>query len=289
MGRIAKGQWLPRLPGGAMLGARPANLYDRHVALYKTFADAWRVTDATSMFEYAPGTSTATFTDVDWPHPPIIDDKEPHGPYRCTLKPGFQKPVTPIRENIPIEKAKQICKGVTEKDLHDNCVFDVVTTGDESFAKGYLIAQELRLCGSAVQIVGHKPRTRPREPLVVTATVLPLTAGRPIPTGSVTFIIDGVPIKRATKLDKRGRARLKIADLKPGEHKIRATYSGGGECCYHSSSSPNLLHTVTRSKPGGDPQPGPMPTHPMPMPMQMKASGRKKATKKTAKAKSRQP
>ena len=70
---------------------------------------------------------------------------------------------------------------MTEKDLHENCVFDVATTGDESFAKGYLIAQELRLSGTAVQIVGDKPRTRPGESLVVTATVSPLTpwAGRP--------------------------------------------------------------------------------------------------------------
>jgi FtsP/CotA-like multicopper oxidase with cupredoxin domain len=252
MGRIPKGTWLPALPSGATLGPLPASLHDRYIALYKTFADAWRVTDATSMFSYLPGRSTDTFTDRDWP---------PQKPPCTKLKPGFQPPANPILKNIPIARAKQICKGVKFDDLHAACVFDVASTGDKSFAKGYLIAQELRLCGTAVQIVGDKPRTQPGELLVVTATVLPLTPGRPIPTGSVTFIIDGVPIK--TKLDKRGRGRFKVADLNPGEHKIRATYSGGGKCQYHPSSSPNLLHTVTRengggytvTKPGGDMMP----------------------------------
>lgn len=237
MGRIPKGTWLPALPSGATLGPKPVKPDDRYVALYRTFADAWRVTDATSMFMYTPGKSTATYTDRDWPA-----EKPP-----CKLKPGFQKPVTPIRKNIPLARAKQICKGVTIKDLHANCVFDVQTTGDESFAKGYLIAQELRLCSSAVQIVGDKPQTRPGEPLLVTATVLPRTPGKASPTGCVTFIIDGVPIKPDTKLDKHGRACLKVARLKTGVHKIRAAYTpSGGKNSYHSSSSPNLLHVVAK-------------------------------------------
>jgi hypothetical protein len=39
-----------------------------------------------------------------------------------------------------------------------------------------------------------------------------------------------------------------VPRLKPGEHRIRATYSGGRKCLYNPSSSPNLLHTVTRRK-----------------------------------------
>jgi FtsP/CotA-like multicopper oxidase with cupredoxin domain len=241
MGRIPKGTWLPALPSGATLGPMPdpmpGSLHDRYVALYQTFADAWRVTDATSMFMYTPGTSTATFTDRDWP---------PEKPPCTTVKPGFPLPVTPIKENIPIARAKRICKDVKLDDLHAFCVFDVATTGDESFAKNYLIAQELRLRATAVQIVSNKPRTRPGEKLVVTATVLPRTQSKKVPTGSITFIIDSKPVKPPIKLDKHGRAGFTVANLKLGEHKIRATYSGGGECQYHPSSSPNLLHTVTR-------------------------------------------
>jgi|GEM_PF-1014837 len=238
MGHIPKGSWLPKLPSGRTLGPKPASPNDRYVALYQTFANAWRLTHATSLFVYVPGTSTATFTDHNWP---------PQKPPCTTVPPGFPKPVNPIRKNIPIAKAKKICSGVKLDDLHAACVFDVATTGDESFAKGYLIAQELRLCRTAVQIIGNKPQTRPGEPLVVTAIVSPLIHGRPIPAGCVTFIIDGVPIKPDTKLDKHGRARLTVAQLKIGEHKIRAAYtpSRGNSNC-HSSSSPSLLHIVTK-------------------------------------------
>jgi FtsP/CotA-like multicopper oxidase with cupredoxin domain len=247
MGRIHRGTWLPNLPSGATVGPMPVDLHERFVTLYRTYADAWRVTDQTSMFVYLPWSSTAKFTDRDWPH-----EKPP-----CTLKPQFEKPATAILKNIAIEKAKRICKDVTDEDLHDNCVFDVATTGDETFVKGYLVAQELRHTGSVVQIVGDKPRTRPGESLVVTATVLPLTPGRPIPTGSITFLIDDVAAEKPIDLDKEGRASLKTQDLGAGVHRIRALYTPSGEkSAYQGSSSPNLLHEVeTKAATGGGKSP----------------------------------
>lgn len=235
MGRIPNGTWLPALPSGATVGPMPASLHERYVALYRTFAGAWRVTDQTSMFVYTPWTSTVTFTDRDWP-----PEKPP-----CTLKPEFQRPVTPILKNIGLDKAEGICKGVTDKNLHDNCVFDVKTTGDESFAKSYLIAQDLRHRGTAVQIIGDKPHTRSGQPLAVTATVLPRTPRRLIPTGSVTFLIDDVAAEKPIDLDKQGQAFFKTTSLRPGGHRIRAVYTPSRENdAYHSSSSPTLLHQV---------------------------------------------
>ena len=67
MGFIPKESWLPRLRNGVDVGPMPASLHDRYVTLYKTFADSWRVTNKTSLFVYARGTSTKTFTDPDWP------------------------------------------------------------------------------------------------------------------------------------------------------------------------------------------------------------------------------
>ena len=257
MGRIPKGNWLPALQNGATLGPKPASSQERYVQLYRTFADSWRVTDQTTMFLYTPGKSTATFTDRKWPaqQPP------------CTPGNEFPTPVNPIRENIPIAKAERICKGVTDKDLHANCVFDVATTGDETLAKGYLIAQDLRHRNTAVQIIGDKPQTRLGQKLVVTATVLPRTRSRKVPTGSVSFIIDGVPIKPATKLDQHGRACFKVVRLKTGTHKIRADYTpGGGDNAYYPSSSPNLLHPVTKGHvPTGGTTTGGHPPGGMPM------------------------
>jgi hypothetical protein len=232
MGSIPAQTWLPTLPNGATVGPKPELLHDRYITLYKIFADAWRVTNQSSLFTYAQGTSTETFTDRDWPaeQPPSI------------LKPEFQIPGFPTPVNIPVAEAEEICKGVTIDYLHANCVFDVATTGDKGFADAYLLQQDLRLHASAVQIIGDKEETRSGEQLVVTAIVLPLTSGRPTPTGNVTFLVDGTVAGPSVKLDLKGRAQFTTDGLTVGEHKIRATYSSDGE--YHSSTSPNLIHTV---------------------------------------------
>jgi hypothetical protein len=218
----------------------PESLHNRYTTLYKTFADAWRLTDETSLFVYARETSTETFTDKDWPAetPP------------STLKPQFKIPGAPTPVNIPVAEAEQICQGVTMGDLNANCVFDVGTTGDKGFAKAYLLQQDLRLHGSAVQINGDKEETRSGEPLVITAVVLPLTSGRPTPTGSVTFLVDGVAAGPPIKLNAKGHAQLTLDSLEPGSHKIRASYTSdpGGDG-YQSSTSPTLTHMV-RDVPG---------------------------------------
>ena len=73
------------------------------------------------------------------------------------------------------------------------------------------------------------------EKLLVTAIVLPRTQRKPAPTGRVTFVQDGVPVS-LSPIDEHGRARFVVANLKPGDHKIRADYSGDAE--YDPSSSP---------------------------------------------------
>ena len=76
----------------------------------------------------------------------------------------------------------------------------------------------------------------------------PLTPDRPVPTGTVTFYVDGMAMNRPAELDSRGLAQIILTQLKPGEHKVRATYSGGGTYDYHSSSSSNLLHSVASNR-----------------------------------------
>jgi hypothetical protein len=247
MGVVPKDSWLPRLRTGESLGPMPASLQDRYVALYKKFADSWRVTDQTSLFVYEPGTSTKTFTDADWP-----GEKQP-----CKVKPQLQIPGAPTLKGMPIADAQRICKAVKIKDLHANCVFDVATTGDKTFAEGYLLAQELRLYGTSVRVTagevsGRQDRMPVETPeerldkaektLAITATVSALAPGRPTPTGSVTFFVDGVALKRPVELDERGRARIIVPRLRPGAHSIRATYSGGGKYDNHSSSSEDLTY-----------------------------------------------
>jgi len=67
MGAVPQGSWLPVLPDGTPVGPMPASIHQRYTDLYQKFGDAWRVTDAISLFDYAPGTSTGTFTVRTWP------------------------------------------------------------------------------------------------------------------------------------------------------------------------------------------------------------------------------
>jgi FtsP/CotA-like multicopper oxidase with cupredoxin domain len=242
MGRIPPQTWLPLLPNGASVGPKPAALHDRYIALYRTFADAWRVTDKTSLFVYASGKSTKTFTDRDWPA-----EKPP-----CKqVKPEFQIPgANPHLAGIKPSLAERICNPVTADDLHKGCVFDVATTGDKNLVKLYLLAQELRLNGTAVQIVSDKPRTRPGEPVTITATVSALASGRPIPTGTITFLVDDVAVAKPIELDKWGRASLKTAKLSTGVRRIRAVYTARGENDFYlNSSSASLQQRVEQRAP----------------------------------------
>lgn len=132
-------QWLPALPDGSSMGTMPAALHDRFVALYQKFTDAWRVTAADSLFDYASGTTTDTFTLKTWPpeHPP------------CSL-PG-KVPVAPLTEAV----AKQICLPVIAENAR--CVFDVTVTGNAGFATTYLIRQGLQPAPESTTTPPPKP------------------------------------------------------------------------------------------------------------------------------------
>ena len=60
------GMGVPALPDGSQLPAAP-DRPTRDTILYGPFADAWRVSDSTTLFDYDPGKSTATYTDRAFP------------------------------------------------------------------------------------------------------------------------------------------------------------------------------------------------------------------------------
>jgi hypothetical protein len=127
LGVIPAGGWLPALPTGASMGAMPATLHQRYLDLYSTFADAWRVTSTSSLFDYASGTSTATFTFKTWP---------PETP-PCTA------PQSPPAKPLDTATAVKLCAPVTGRNRNADCVFDVTITGERGFVDIYLRSQEL--------------------------------------------------------------------------------------------------------------------------------------------------
>lgn len=124
-GAIVADSWLPALADGTSLGAKPPNLTDRYKALYKTFADSWRVDASTSLFDYSPGTSTDTYTNTSWP----TEDG------RCSL------PNTVPMKGAKADVAEDICKDLIIPHFRKACVQDVMATGDPVFAKGYQLTQ----------------------------------------------------------------------------------------------------------------------------------------------------
>ena len=85
--------------------------------VYGSYADSWRIDPSESLFDYAPGESTETFTDLSYPTSVV------------TLAD------LPVQD---VEDARQVClaAGVTDPLLLEACILDVAITGDESFAEG---------------------------------------------------------------------------------------------------------------------------------------------------------
>lgn len=121
-GDVPKGSWLPALPNGASVGPMPPTLPQRYQELYTTFGNAWRVTKQSTLFDYAPGTSTATFTNTKWP----VENAK-----TCTIP--NQKAIAPVSATV----AEATCKAVLDPKLHSSCLFDVQATGDTRFAETY--------------------------------------------------------------------------------------------------------------------------------------------------------
>lgn len=129
IGSLADG-WLPLLPDGSSLGAMPADTHQRHVDLYEKFGDKWRVTDASSLFDYDAGTTTSTFTIAEWP---------PEAPTTCRV-PGQEPRQRPI---VTGEEARQLCAEVRDEQRRSHCEQDVVATGERAFAEQYLLTQKV--------------------------------------------------------------------------------------------------------------------------------------------------
>lgn len=131
MGAIPAANWLPLAPDGSSFGPAPATLANRFVLLNRKFADAWRVTKTTSLFDYTPGTSTADFTDRDWP---------PEIGKACKAPNATRRPGEPLRPDV----AQRLCRAIKDKAAYEDCVFDLTATGEVSMVKAYLETLKLR-------------------------------------------------------------------------------------------------------------------------------------------------
>jgi hypothetical protein len=109
------GMGVPALPDGSALPATDTpDAY--HDALYGPFADAWRVTAETSLFDYAPGTSTATYVVPGFPGSGVnLDD------------------LTPEQRSM----GEAACASVELEVLREMCIFDAGITNNFGFGELY--------------------------------------------------------------------------------------------------------------------------------------------------------
>jgi len=136
MGVVPPGNWLPALPDGTLMGPRPRDLHQRYLDLYDKFENAWRVNNTTTLFDYAPGTSTSTFAVDSWPA---------ENPTVCTAPPrppGGPVEKAPLKA-LSLEAAQQHCGAIVGKNAKANCIQDVMVTGEPGFAQTYLRAEEI--------------------------------------------------------------------------------------------------------------------------------------------------
>ena len=224
--------WLPALPDGASVGPKPADLHARYVALYQKFANAWRVTDKTSLFDYAPGTSTETFTTRSWP--------PEHGP--CVIP-----KIKPVKLDPPAtdEAATNACRDVTDEAARKACVFDVKVTGHLDFAKAYVAGQKVRAGLTKTVLTQDHPQTIELSPVTFTAVVAPLAGAKGAPTGAVQFWGDGKP-REKIQLDAKGQAMWTSNRIVAGVHSIMATYEPAADNGFVGSSSVSITHTVKK-------------------------------------------
>jgi hypothetical protein len=118
---VPGGLGVPALPDGTRLPIA-ADKHQRHAVVYGRYADAWRVTDTTTLFDYDTGKTTATYTQK-----------------------GFPADTADITYSDLTAAQRAVggtaCAAITDQQLNDACVFDVGVSGQTGFAESYVAMQ----------------------------------------------------------------------------------------------------------------------------------------------------
>jgi hypothetical protein len=201
------------LPAGTVID--PPYTYDD---LYPSYADSWRVAADASLFTYADGTSTETFTDRDYPQRALtLDDLDA----------------------ATRERAERACRwaGVTDAWLFTECVFDVAVTGRPELAVA--TAATARTAPPAAAPIAANPVAegpvtpgeagltfpgRAGDPVVVDVVAPTLASGcSPVrlvdPAGEViarSCLFGGASVIGRTELDSDGDYAV-VIDARPGD------------------------------------------------------------------------
>jgi len=171
---------LPALPDGTRL-PRPADRHEKFLQVYEQLGPAWMVTAETSLFDYEPGESPATF---------VVPGFPTEAEYR-TL------------EDLPPDvraAGEAACADVTDEARVFECIFDVSLADFIQWAEGYVKLIELEEDGPIA--IGAPPPQ---------ATQPPLPPPGDLPDG-FTRVADGVTWIDESRLSDDGLLYVAVRD-----------------------------------------------------------------------------
>jgi hypothetical protein len=128
---------LPALPDGTIL-TRSYDTTVRHDQRYKQLGPGWLVTDQTTLFDYQPGETTATFYKADFPSADATLDIDLNALQLLQGADAFA------------DASAQCAAVQADQNAYTKCIFDVLLTGDDSFAAFYAILEQFFTEGPAV-------------------------------------------------------------------------------------------------------------------------------------------
>jgi hypothetical protein len=229
-GRTIDG-WLPAKSDGTSVGAKGTTTADVYNQVYGQLGESWRVTKDTSLFDYAEGTSTDTFTNKAWP-----------GSGDCKIE--GQQPLPPAT----VQVAEQACSAVVDPTHRNDCIFDVTWTGFTGFGQNYSTAEHVQRGAVTVTVTDDKNPTQQGEPAtfhVTVAEAAPRNQGTP--TGTLQLTVDGSPSGSAVTVDSTGKGTITTPDLPVGTHQVVVKFTPAKDVVFVSGASLVTTHTVTGS------------------------------------------
>jgi autotransporter-associated beta strand protein len=127
-----------------------------------------------------------------------------------------------------------------------NHLITVNYSGDPNFNQATTSIIQSVLQGSATISVATSvlPSSEYGQSVSFTASVAPVLPATIVPTGTVTFSIDGVPQLPAVPVDLNGNAVLSLATLIPATHEISAIFNG--DVNYVPTNIGAVAHTVVK-------------------------------------------
>ncbi len=141
---LAGGLGVPALPDGTRLPAATSDA-QRNGIVNGQFADAWRLTDSTALFDYDTGKSTVSYVTKPYPTDPRFGTLIDLSADQTTA-------------------GNSACGTITFRDLHDECVFDVGVTGQAGFAGGYKATQDFYDTGVVTPTGSPQPQSSVTPP-----------------------------------------------------------------------------------------------------------------------------